>query len=156
MSTRGAVGSDLLSFELAARLSALQRVLRRRTRAALGEPTLSPAEAEVLRLVAHRPGLRVGEAAAALRLAPNTVSTLARRLVDQGLLVGERDVSDRRGVRLRLSASATRRVRRWRDERAHLLAEAVEQLSGSERQALASSLPVLATLVEALGEGEPA
>jgi DNA-binding MarR family transcriptional regulator len=156
MAARPAVGSDLLAFDLAARVSALQRVLRRRTRAALGEPGLSPAEAEVLLLIAQRPGLRVGEAAVALRLAPNTVSTLVRRLVDQGLLVGERDVSDRRGLRLRASAVAERRVRRWRDERAHLLADALGQLSDSERHGLESSLPVLAVLVEALEEREPA
>lgn len=156
MASQPAVASDLLASELAIRVSSLQRVLRRRTRAALGEPGLSPAEVELWRLIVSRPGQRVGEAAVALRLAPNTVSTLARRLVEQGLVVAERDEGDRRGVRLRPSAAAERRVRRWRDERARVLEGVLERLSESERHALASSLPVLATLVEALEEGEPA
>ncbi len=155
MALRPIVASDVLAFELAARVSSLQRVLRRRTRAALGEGSLSPAEAELLRLIVSRPGLRVGEAAVGLRLAPNTVSTLARRLVDRDLVIAERDEGDRRGVRLRSTAAAERRVRRWRDERAHLLAGVLEQVSESERYTLASSLPVLSTLVEALEEGEP-
>jgi DNA-binding MarR family transcriptional regulator len=154
VAVQSAVASDLLAAELAARLSSLQRVLRRRTRAAIGEPGLSPAEAELLRLVAHRPGLRVGEAAVALRLAPNTVSTLVRQLVGQGLLVADRHESDRRGVRLRTSAAADLRLRRWRDERAALLAEALDGLSPSERHALTSALPILATLADALEDGE--
>ena len=111
MIVRPADASDVLAVELGTRVSSLQRALRRRTRAVLGEPGLSSAEAEVLRLIMARPGLRVGEAAVAMRLAPNTVSTLARRLVDQGLLVAEQHESDRRGVRLRTSRSAERRVR---------------------------------------------
>jgi DNA-binding MarR family transcriptional regulator len=146
---------DGLAFELAEHVGSLQRVLRRRTRTVLGEPALSPAEAELLRLVANRPRLRVGEAATALRLAPNTVSTLARRLVSQRLLTAERDDQDRRGVRLQTSVGVQRRLTRWRDERARLLASALEGLSQSERDALASSLPVVARLVEALEDDEP-
>lgn len=153
---RPAVTSDLLALELAARVGSLQRTLQRRTRAAIREPGLSLAEAELLRLVADRPQLRVGDAATALRRAPNTVSTLARRLVGDGLLSSERDENDLRAVRLSLSRVGERRLMRWREESAHLLAGALEQLSEPERHLLASSLPVLAALVEALEEGDPA
>jgi DNA-binding MarR family transcriptional regulator len=153
---RDGAATDVLADELARRVGSLQRVLRQRTRAALGEPGLSTAEVELLALGAARPGLRVGDAATALRLAPNTVSTLARRLAAQGLLLAERDESDRRCVRLRPSAEAERRLRRWRDERAHLLAGAIERVSEPERNGLASSLPILAALGELLADaGEP-
>jgi len=153
---RGSIPVDVLAPELAERLAVLQRSLRRRTRAALGGPGLSPAEVELLRLVARRPGVRVGDAAVELRLAPNTVSTLARRLGEDGLLRAERERSDRRGVRLETTAAAKRRMRRWRDERAHLLAGALERLSGAERDAVAACLPILTALVESLeDDAEP-
>lgn len=153
---RDAVATEVLAVELADRVASLQRALRRRTRVALGEPALSPAEVELLALVVARPRLRVGDAATALRLAPNTVSTLARRLAARGLLRAERDESDRRCVRLRTCAAAEKRLRRWRDERAHLLAGALERVSESERDVLASSLPVLAALAELLAAGDEA
>ena len=122
----------------------------------MGEPSLSQAEGELLLLIASHPQLRVGDAATALRLAPNTVSTLARRLSADGLLVAERDDIDRRGVRLHASRAGNRFLRHWRDERAHVLAGVLELLSERQRRALSSSLPVLTALVEALEEDEPA
>ena len=152
MMPRGAVRSDEIASELAARVSALQRVLRRRIRAALDEPRLSAAEGELLNLVASHPGLRVGDAAIALRLAPNTVSTIVRRLVHDGLLVTKQDTVDRRGVRLRASAAGNRLLRRWRSERTQLLTRALEQLSESDHDALTAALPILAELAMALEE----
>lgn len=156
MAVERAVRSGVLATELATRLSALQRILRRQTRAALGGPTLSFAEVDLLRLVVAQPGIRVGEAAAALRLAPNTTSTVSRQLIQLGLLAAEHPATDRRRVHLRATTAGKRGLQRWRDERTHLLADALEQLSAAERRTLESSLPVLSELTELLGDGESA
>jgi DNA-binding MarR family transcriptional regulator len=141
---------EALAAELSGVLAGLRRALRRRTRTAVGPPGLSSAEAELLRLVGRHPGLRVGEAATTLRLAPNTVSTVVRRLTDLGLLDAARATEDRRAVSLTLSADGRRRVARWRDERAQLLADSLEGLSATDRRTLARALPVLTRLVERL------
>jgi DNA-binding MarR family transcriptional regulator len=146
--------SPLLASELAARVGALQRALRRRTRTVLGQPWLTPSEGELLGLVASRPDVRVGDVAAGLRLASNTVSTLVRRLVEQGLVATQRDEHDRRAVRLRATATGQRRVRRWRAERTRLLGDVLDGLSESERHLLASALPILTALADALEEDE--
>jgi DNA-binding MarR family transcriptional regulator len=144
----------VLSGELSARLASLQRVLRRQTRAAVGAPGLSVAEAEFLRLVAEQPGIRVGDAARALRLAPNTASTLARKLSAAGFVQAAADARDGRRVCLRASRAGMERLGRWRDERRRLLASALVRLSGVEREALAASLPALETVAERLEEPE--
>jgi DNA-binding MarR family transcriptional regulator len=75
----------------------LRRSVRRRVRQDWPHAPLPETHLELLRLVHDRPGLRVQEAAGALRLAPNTVSTLVNRLVAAGLLERRRDRRDGRG-----------------------------------------------------------
>jgi hypothetical protein len=49
-----------------------------------------------------------------------------------------------------LTATARRRLRRWRDERGRLLAGALHELSAEDRAALEGSLPALERLLAAL------
>src|SRR5271156_764777 len=80
-------------------LRILGRFRRRLRRAATPsfDDRLTAAQVELLRLIAHRPGgISIGEAAAELGLADNTVSTLAIQLVKQRLLVRRADPEDRR------------------------------------------------------------
>src|ERR1017187_6264325 len=71
---------------LLAAISAVRRTARRAVRHAWQTEPLPPAQGELLRLVASRPGISVADAAHELRLAPNTVSTLVGRLAEQDLL----------------------------------------------------------------------
>ncbi|HEY1369190.1 MAG TPA: MarR family winged helix-turn-helix transcriptional regulator [Gaiellaceae bacterium] len=155
MAATSELAPEALAAELVHVLAGLRRMLRRRTQTAVGPPGLSSAEAELLRLVGRQPGLRVGEAAATLRLAPNTVSTVVRRLTSLGLLDAGREPDDRRAVSLRLSADGSRRVARWRDERTQLLAASLEGLSTSDRRTLTRALPVLTRVVELLEHERP-
>jgi DNA-binding MarR family transcriptional regulator len=111
---------------------------------------MAPAEGELLRLVDERPGLGVREAAAALRLAPNTVSSLVGRLVHTGLVARDRDPSDARAVRLRTTAAARRRMARWQDRNAELLDAALARLDAGERAAIEGSLGALMRLAEVI------
>src|SRR4051812_46290319 len=75
-----------LASELTAAWGGVRRRLRRGARAALGGEPFTGAQVELLRLVEAQPGVGVRDAAAALHLAANTVSTLVGGLVAAGLL----------------------------------------------------------------------
>jgi DNA-binding MarR family transcriptional regulator len=127
--------------------------LRRGTRLA-GRPAelseLTGAQLDLLRLVRRRPGVSVADAAAELRLAPNTVSTLVRRLKDAGLLLRHADRTDRRVARLELSPETAREVERFRDRRIALLASAIAELPPAERRRLEAASPILGRLAARL------
>jgi DNA-binding MarR family transcriptional regulator len=136
--------------ELLAALSAVRRSARRAARNAWATEPLPPARGELLRLVASRPGIGVAEAAQELHLAPNTVSTLVGKLADQGLLSRERSRPDARSVRLAVTARGQARIEEFRDLRAELAGRALASLAGTDRRALASAVPALIRLAEAM------
>jgi len=131
-------------------MSALRRTARRATRHTWSAEPLPVAQGELLRLVAGQPGISVAEAAAELRLAPNTVSTLVGRLVAQGLLTRQRGLSDGRSVFLTATDTAHKRVADYRDLRAELTQAAVAQLPPADVDALASAVPAMLRLAERL------
>jgi DNA-binding MarR family transcriptional regulator len=136
--------------DLLAAISAVRRTARQTVRKAWWDEPLPPAQGELLRLVAGRPGISVAEAARELRLAPNTVSTLVGRLTDQDLLGRERALADARSVNLSVTGKARQRIADWRDLRAELTQQAMAQLTAEDRQALARAVPALQRLAERL------
>jgi DNA-binding MarR family transcriptional regulator len=153
MPTRTLTQEEALASELASAWGGVRRRLRRSARAKVGGEPLTGSQVEVLRLVETVPGLGVRDAAAALHLAPNTVSTLVGGLVAAGMLDRRADPDDRRAKQLHLTPAATTRLRRWRDERDRVLATALERLDADDRAALEGSLPALERLLAAL-EGD--
>ena len=129
----------------------LRRILRMRLRQDLGQPLPGPA-AELLRLTAAQPGLRVGDAAKGLHIAPNTTSTLVRQLTAAGLLERTSDDRDGRVARLTLTPAGTERLRHWRDQRAALIADALAALAPADRAAIEGALPALDRLVHVLDD----
>jgi DNA-binding MarR family transcriptional regulator len=107
-----------------------------------------PAPSALLRLADRRPGITVAEAAHELRLAPNTISTLASKLAEQGLLNRGKDAADGRTALLTGTDKAARRIAEWRDPRPELAAKALEQLSANDRVAIAAAVPALLRLAE--------
>lgn len=136
--------------ELIDALSGVRRALRR----SAGRPTelagLTGAQLELVRLVRRKPGISVAEAAAALRVAPNTVSTLVRELTGRRVLVRRVDETDRRVGRLDLAPGVRRKVEAWRDRRSDALDAALARLSAGDRKKLGAALPVLDALAEEL------
>jgi DNA-binding MarR family transcriptional regulator len=128
----------------------LHRGLRRRVRAAMPMQALPQSQIEVLRLLHEQPGLRVQQVAAALRLAPNTTSTLVQQLVRQGYIARHVDAADRRGAILELTPAACERLAAWRDTRAAILGQTLEALSPTEHEHLSAALPALARLADLL------
>jgi DNA-binding MarR family transcriptional regulator len=127
-----------------------RRSLRRTARQDFNREALSPTEVEVMALIRARPGTGVAAAAAELRLAPNTVSTIVRKLVVIGLVHRDFDPDDRRAARLALTQSAEDRLADWRSHRADVLAIAMDGLGPGEREVLGRAVPVLEKLSEAL------
>jgi DNA-binding MarR family transcriptional regulator len=137
---------------LLASTASMRRSGRRYGRRPVELTTLSGAQLELVRLVRRRPGLSVADAAADLRLAANTVSTLVRQLTEAGLMVRNADERDRRVARLELTPEMAEKVGAWRDRRVTALASAMARLAPADQQRLADALPVLAQLAEQLHE----
>ncbi len=150
MPTRTPTREEALASELTTAWGGVRRRLRRSARAKVGGEPLTGSQVEVLRLVETQPGVGVRDAAAALHLAPNTVSTLVGGLVAAGLLDRRPDPDDRRATQLHLTPAATTRLRRWRDERDRVLAHALGHLDAEDRGRLEASLPALERLLAAL------
>ncbi|MGW3993584.1 MarR family winged helix-turn-helix transcriptional regulator [Amycolatopsis sp. NPDC004772] len=142
--------------ELADRLlgavQGIRRVVRRRVRADVPGSPLPGAQAELLRVVADRPGIGVAAAARELHLANNSVSTLVNQLADAGLLRREADPADRRAARLEITAAAAERMAAWRRARTGLVADALAKLSEEDITAIGQALPALEKLTGILKE----
>jgi DNA-binding MarR family transcriptional regulator len=136
--------------EFLAALSALRRTARRATRQTWSADPLPAAQGELLRLVMAQPGISVAEAAAELRLAPNTVSTLVGRLVMRDLLARHRGSADGRSVFLTVTGKAHERIAGYRDLRAELTQDAMAHLAPEDIDALASAVPAMLRLAERL------
>ena len=142
-----------LADELVEALSTVRRRLRAAARPSWPGGPLTGAEVEVVRLVRREPGTSISDAARRLGVAPNTVSTLARGLVDRGWLDTERDPDDRRVVRMTLRPAARRRIERWRDTRTARVEAALDRLPRRQRDDLARALPALLALADELDDG---
>jgi DNA-binding MarR family transcriptional regulator len=119
-------------------------------RQALAVEPLPPAQSELLRLAASRPGITVADAATELRLAPNTVSTLVGKLTTVGFLRRSRGSADGRTALLTVTDTARQRMALWRDVRAELAGRALARLSAADRTALAAAVPALLRLAEGI------
>ena len=117
--------------------------------------TLTGSQLELVRLVRRNPGVSIADAAAELRLAPNTVSTLVGQLTESGTVRRNVDDTDRRVARLELSPSVRRTVDAWRDRRVVALASVFDELPASEVRCLARAAAVLERVADELARREP-
>jgi DNA-binding MarR family transcriptional regulator len=136
--------------ELADVVARLRRAMRRAWRVADAGNPLSVAQLELLTSLGENPGARPGQVARALRLAPNSVTTLVNGLRSRGLVTSADGVGDRRAVHLTLTAAGEEAVRGWQATNAGILRDALRDLTDESRRALADLLPVLGDLVEAI------
>jgi len=147
----GELSSRAEAATLLAAISAVRRTARRAVRHAWQTEPLPPAQGELLRLIASKPGISVAEAAQELRLAPNTVSTLVGRLAEQDLLSRQRTLPDGRSVRLTVTGKARQRITEWQDLRAYLASQVLAEMPPDDRRALADAVPALLRLAERMG-----
>jgi DNA-binding MarR family transcriptional regulator len=132
--------------ELFTAIGVIRRTARRAARQAWVQQPLPPAQSELLRLAAARPGLTVADAAQELRVAPNTISTLVGRLTEAGLMNREKSERDGRAALLTATDKAQQRLAEFRDLRAELAGQAFARLSALDQQALVGAVPALLRL----------
>ncbi|MHA7653574.1 MarR family winged helix-turn-helix transcriptional regulator [Mycobacterium sp. ML4] len=138
--------------DLAADLPRILGRFRRQLRRAAGTGYLSDSQAELLRLVSHRPGVSVSVAAAELGLVPNTASSLVSKLSCAGLLERSPDPADRRVGRLRLTESAQQVMDATAAARRAVLTELLDELDDQQIGVLAKGLEVLEGMTKKLQE----
>jgi DNA-binding MarR family transcriptional regulator len=141
---------DQIGPDLADIVSRLRRAMRRAARAADSAMTLSVAQLEVLSCIAENPGMRPGELAKTLRLAPSSVATLLNSLGAAGLISRSALATDRRVASLTLSETGHAAVTRWQDINTSVIAAALESLPASDRASLESAGPALRDLTAAI------
>jgi DNA-binding MarR family transcriptional regulator len=142
--------------ELAQSLVAAVGRFRRAARRAAGQrpgQRLTPSQVELVLLVRDRPGLSVQQAAGELRLAANSVSTLVRALMDQGMLERLPDPADRRVARLRLTDAARDRIQAWQDRRTDAVTAAMAGapaagIAAADRAGVATTIATLEALAQ--------
>jgi DNA-binding MarR family transcriptional regulator len=144
--------SSATAGELLAAIGLVRRTSRRAVRLAWRQEPLPPAQSELLRLTAARPGITVADAAQELRLAPNTVSTLVGKLTGAGLLRRSRSAADGRTALLSMTKRGLARRTEYQDLRAELAGQALARLSPADQRALAAAVPALLRLAEGMGD----
>jgi len=140
-------GADVALADVVAQL---RRAMRRAARGADPVNTLSVAQLELMSCLADSPGARPSQVARQLRLAPNSVTTLANGLEARGLVNRTSGPADRRTVALRLTPAGATAVRRWQATNAGILQAAMSALHPGWQHLLAASLPALRELVSAI------
>ncbi|BDB39890.1 MULTISPECIES: MarR family winged helix-turn-helix transcriptional regulator [Mycobacterium] len=144
-----------LAADIPRTLGRFRRQLRRAVGTWYSPGRLSESQAELLRLVSHRPGVSVSVAAAELGLVPNTASTLVTKLCCAGLLERTPDPADRRVSRLRLTESAQQVMDATAHLRRAVLTDLLDELDEHQIGVLAQGLEVLETMTKMLQERKP-
>jgi DNA-binding MarR family transcriptional regulator len=133
-------------------IARLRRAMRKAARARAPGMPLSVAQLELLSLVEEHPGARPGDLAGRLRLAANSVSTLANAMVIAGMLDRSPGATDKRTVAFTLTPKGARLVGQWRSTNESLLQSAIAALGAQDRIVLTQALPALERLVEAIDQ----
>jgi DNA-binding MarR family transcriptional regulator len=123
---------------------AVMRLARRLRQQSVGDITQSQFSA--LATVERDGPLSLGDLADIERVAPPSMTRIAARLEERGLLARTTDASDRRVARVEVTAAGRDLLRDTRTRRDAYLASRLRALSPEERDILARALPLLERL----------
>jgi DNA-binding MarR family transcriptional regulator len=124
---------------------AVMRLGRRLRQEAVGDITASQLSA--LATVERRGPLSLGELAEVERVAPPSMTRIAARLEERGLVVRTVDAADRRVARMAISESGESLLNLTRTRRDAYLARRLQALTAGERDILIRALPLLERLI---------
>ena len=141
---------DSTATELGRQLGPLRRSLLRATRDVAQLPDIADSHIEVMRALAAEPSMSPGRLAARLNLARSTVSNLIRAMVDAGLVERSITAGDLRGATLTASPKAVKLLAEYDTASSRVLADALDELSRHNREAIAAALPALAEITSIL------
>jgi DNA-binding MarR family transcriptional regulator len=129
---------------------AVLRLSRRLRQQAVGDVTASQLSA--LHAIAKHGELTLGELAAIERVAPPSMTRIAARLEERGLVDRRADVADRRVARVAVTGAGREILDETRTRRDAYLAVRLQSLTPEEHDLLARAVPIL----ERLAAEEPA
>ncbi|WP_032385281.1 MarR family winged helix-turn-helix transcriptional regulator [Rhodococcoides fascians] len=141
---------DSTATELGRQLGPLRRSLLRATRDVAQLPDIADSHIEVMRALAAEPSMSPGRLATRLNLARSTVSNLIRAMVDAGLVERSITAGDLRGATLTASPKAVKLLAEYDATSSRVLADALDELSRHNREAIAAALPALAEITSIL------
>lgn len=141
---------DSTATELGRQLGPLRRSLLRATRDVAQLPDIADSHIEVMRALAAEPSMSPGRLATRLNLARSTVSNLIRAMVDAGLVERSITTGDLRGATLTASPKAVKLLAEYDAASSRVLADALDELSQHNREAIAAALPALAEITSIL------
>jgi DNA-binding MarR family transcriptional regulator len=142
--TGQAIEPDIDVARLRAAILRLSRHLRKHDLAAL-----TPTQVSALATVARDGPLRLGDLAAAERIAPSTLTRLVSALEERGYLERAAVPGDARAWLVSVTESGTAVLNRIRQETTSLLTENLLMLPRDQLEALAAALPALEHLSDA-------
>lgn len=122
----------------------IMRLARRLRQESVGQITVSQHSA--LATVYAKGPLSLGEMAALEQIAPPSMTRIAARLEDVGLVERQIDPTDRRVARLAITPKGARLLEETRTRRDLYLARCLQRFSDQERQVLVAALPLLERL----------
>jgi DNA-binding MarR family transcriptional regulator len=131
---------------------AIARVSRRLRRHELAG--LTPTQLSALATVERAGPLRLGDVAAAEKIAPSTLTRLVTALEEQGYVERSPVPGDARASTLAVTAEGHAILERIRQESTILLADSLQTLTADQLTALAAALPALEQIAEA-DAGDP-
>lgn len=135
-SQTGYLGSQL-------RLAVL-RLSRRLRQQAVGD--ITPSQLSALTAVERHGEVTLGELAAIERIAPPSMTRIAARLEERGLVERHVDSADRRVARLAASPTGRQLLETIRSRRDAYLAARLQMLTAEEREVLEKAVPLLERL----------
>ena len=145
------MGREQIGPELAGIVSRLRRAMRRAARAADPGPGLSVAQLELLSCITEHPGIRPGQLARMLRLAPSSVATLLGGLQSAGYVTRTPGSDgDRRTASLDLSAAGAAAVTRWHRVNEDIIQAALAALPHRDQATLRDAAPALRDLTASI------
>jgi DNA-binding MarR family transcriptional regulator len=136
--------------ELTDAVTRLRRVLRAGIRTDISWESLPMAQVEILQTLADSAPARVNDMAERLHLAQSTVSGLIGQMMSAGLVRREIDSSDRRAAVVTLTPAGEDQLKAWEAAHVQWIRGALSTLSPADRSAIASSLPALRRLTDAM------
>lgn len=123
---------------------AVLRLSRRLRQQAVGD--ITPSQLSALTAVERHGEVTLGELAAIERIAPPSMTRIAARLEERGLVERHVDSSDRRVARLAASPSGRQLLETIRSRRDAYLAARLQMLTAEEREVLEKAVPLLERL----------
>lgn len=125
---------------------AVMRLSRRLRQETSGSGEITPSQMSALSVLAKHGELTLGELAAIERIAPPSMTRIAARLEESGLLERRPDSADRRVARVAISASGRELLRQSRERGDAFMTARLAGLSEDDRELLARAVPLLERL----------